>query len=105
MAGGIYSTRFCLGSTAAAVEFKVPAGKVAVIKSITAVNTSPNAQAASISLAGVYIWYGSLPGLSTLVPPGLMIVANAGETLLFGGSAAVHVHASGYLLDRLATGP
>jgi hypothetical protein len=98
---GVYSTQFCCGATAPARLYTVPSGKVAVLKCIVGVNTSTTAGAVSVDIGGVFIWFGSVPGSSTLMAAGLMVVVNEGQTMKFSGGATFHLTASGYLLDQL----
>lgn len=98
---GVYSTRFMMGVTAPALLYSPPAGKRAVVKCITAVNTITAAQGASLDIGGVFLWYGSIPGASTLVVTGLQVVIYPGEVLKLAGAANIHAQASGYLLDTL----
>jgi len=101
---GIYSTQFCLGATAVALKYTVPAGKLAVIKCVTGVNTYTSPLAATVDISGTYIWIGSIPGAGALTAGGLMIVAKAGQIITAAGEARIHLSVSGYLLNTLPGG-
>jgi hypothetical protein len=98
----VYSTQFILGATTAPRKYTVPAGKVAVIKCITAVNTATVVNTVSLDIGGIYVWLGSIPAASNVNASGLGIVCTAGQVMSAAGGAALHFSISGYLLDVLA---
>jgi len=103
MAGSIYSTRFLAGSGLASgsgVTYPVPAGYVAVVRTITMNGGGAGGEDGLAIIAGV-------AGFArTKLPAGVAgstwnghVALNAGETLeLFAVSGPVDMVASGYLL-------
>lgn len=99
---GVYSVRFLLVKATSFVYYVVPNGKVAVLKSMSAVNDSTSSVQGRITLAGISLWYASVPGESNGGRDGLHIVMNAGESLgCAANSPGMFFCASGYLLDKL----
>jgi hypothetical protein len=101
----VYSTQFYSGATAPAGAYTVPAGKVAVIKHIAAVNTGGTPAAMDCRLGSVVFWYGSVPAATNLQEKQMNVVAREGQTMTFNGGSALHMTISGYLLDKLPPGP
>jgi hypothetical protein len=99
---GVYSTRFILANGSGTFRYTVPPGKRAVIKCMTVTNVSSAPVGGSILLAGLFVWFGSVPGLSTVVQSNLTMVCNSGEALeMAANTPGMALHASGYLLDQL----
>lgn len=97
---GVYTVRFLIFSGLGTYPYVVPAGKRAVIKQISLVNLSSGNAGYNVSVAGVRIWYGSVPGGASAVSGNLTLVANAGETLTVStGVAEMSGVVCGHLLD------
>jgi hypothetical protein len=98
---GVYSTRFFAVSVgAAAVSYQIPAGKRAVIKCATAVNSGAASAVAYLYITGANLWIATVPGKGSSLATGLMIVVNAPELIYVAtDGATLSLHASGYLLD------
>lgn len=100
MPGKPYSTRFILFSNGGPQSYFVPTGKTAVIKCVTAYNSDTAAHPAAITISGILAWSGSVPGVSPLVASNLTVVVTGGEEIkAIGGTGAVSMHASGFLLE------
>jgi hypothetical protein len=101
--GPTYSTRFMVHAALEAepqsLNYVVPAGKRAVIKSVVAFNGGAAAALVSLRLAGSWVWSASVPGGSNGVSADLFMVAYAGESLeLYLGAPNMGGTCSGYLL-------
>lgn len=103
----VYSTQFALMHGGASVVYTVPAGYIAVIRSVTAFNASPVVP----EDGHVYLGDSSVTiyqrTLSTFLPssPGyydaqeLRVVVDAGDRIHVEGGPDVDVSVSGYLLS------
>lgn len=99
MAAGAYSKQFILGLGIGPKTYTPPPGKSAVLKCLTAMNGTAGAIGATVDIAGIYIWYGSIPGTQTLVVSGLHIVIKPGQVLKMEAAlTGCHLQASGYEL-------
>jgi len=108
----VYSTQFILGqvtSVATTLSYTVPAGMVAVVRTVTAVKAVAATAANVLAFidpagpgAGIVFWYGSMP--STSVIQGVQfegrVTANAGDVISVQHStgASSFMTVSGYLL-------
>lgn len=111
----VYSTRFILGQVTAAagtLSYVVPAGRVAVIRSITLVKqAAATASNAVITIdpagpgAGAAIFFAAMTSTTVIESRSLEcnVVMNAGDTLLAQRSSGgdTNVSISGFLLTAL----
>lgn len=101
----VYSQRFCqLWNSGQPSTYVVPAGKRAVIMSVSAINGSATQAAAQVAITGVGIAaYALMPAAPAGVEvTNLRQVVNAGETISFtiGGTGGYGM-VSGYLFDAV----
>lgn len=102
----VFSTRFLLSTGSTGATYTVPSGKVAVLRSVTAVNRDGSSQwfLVSINPAGAYVVFGQLEANDATVGRAssireLRLVVNAGEQMRVSTSSAnMDVTLSGYLL-------
>jgi hypothetical protein len=94
----VYSVRFALGK-GGDHAFEVPSGKRAVVKCVSAYNTTASAGAVAIFIGALPVWQDAVQGNRPLAASGLMVVVNAGEVLQLSPTSGVVAQASGYLLD------
>lgn len=98
---GVYSTRFALQALNVPAVYTVPNGKRAIVKMISAYNAESVASGFSMSVAGIYVWFASLPGGQPALQPNLFIVVRSGEQMKWlSDRGNTYIHASGYLLDE-----
>jgi len=107
MAQPVYSTQFCKGSVGGspAILYTVPAGYIAVLRSIAAYNNTGTAQSVLLSPGvsgsseGAFAKDDSLASGDVFQWEGRQVL-NAGEQLIVAfPNATVAVMASGYLLE------
>lgn len=99
MAGGVYSTRFIMAAGAAGGSYTVPPGYRAVVKALSVINLGASTGNYGLLVAGVQVWFGSVPGPGASAVSGLMLVVYTGEKLqLNHGSSSFTSMVSGFLL-------
>lgn len=101
----VYTTRFfAFGGATTTRSYTVPAGKRAVVKSISAVNNLGSSASAALQVGGVYAWYVTLPAATSSTSFETRQVAYAGETILCTTTGQdTRVHVAGFLFDDPAT--
>lgn len=62
-----YSTRFIRASGAGSVDYTVPAGMRAVVRTVDAAQYTGTAGLAALLCGGYTVWFGSLPGANSSV--------------------------------------
>jgi hypothetical protein len=99
----VYSTRFVVvPSGAGDVAYTIPAGKLAVVKMMSAYNNSGSTAQLRLFMAGTAIWGASVPGSSGVFGSGLHLVGYAGELIeVTWNATSGAAYAGGYLLDAL----
>lgn len=97
---GAYSERFILwGASNWSPYYTVPAGKRAVIKSVSSANPGNSASSVWLEVKDITVWYGSVPGVSGLAASGLMVVLYAGEHMrVYNGASGQATVICGFLL-------
>jgi hypothetical protein len=102
----VYSTSFAQAYNGAGVNYKVPAGYVAVLRTVTLVNRSSSATAnlqLRINETNLIIFerildaYAATSGNASVILD-MHVVINAGQTLVGLASPGVDATLSGYLL-------
>lgn len=99
----LYSERFIKNSgIGASTTWQIPAGKRAIVKTCSGLNSAGTAGTAYASIEGCIFWYGSSAGGSAFPTFNGMAVAYPLEhlTLVTTGSV-VSAQISGYLLDTV----
>lgn len=100
MSGPVYSTRFVFATLSGAwTWFNVPAGYVAVIKSIVMTNNSVDAGDGLVAVGTSLVWLQRFPGAGGAISVAMHLVVNAGESI--GGNpehGGMVVVVSGFLL-------
>jgi len=103
---GVYSVRFCSARSQQNVEFKVPAGHVAVVRNVTAFNRNaqPQPYDVRISYGPTYVCGGFLAGSGATGTRqysdtwDLRVVVREGESIFADAGQDVDMVVSGYLL-------
>jgi hypothetical protein len=97
----VYSVRFIIASNVAGTyNYVVPAGKRAVVKSVSAFNTHPTTTQNVYLNVGPTLWAAAVPAQAAATPPEIMIVAYAGDTIgLVIQHGDLRAQCSGYLLE------
>lgn len=96
----VYSTRFLLHTTAGTRNYTVPAGKRAIVKGISSMNTGAAEQTVYLNIAGATVWSLPVPAGKGVAPPELFLVANGLETVgVVNQNADLRSIVSGYLLE------
>jgi hypothetical protein len=101
----IFSTRFLATTGGVAEAFAVPAGQLAVVRCVTAINmgSAEGNWNVQITPQGVYFaggWEPPLPTGGSVVEPqvlDLRVVVQAGESIYGASAVGVHLTVSGYL--------
>lgn len=98
--GSVYSTRFLLKAGGSAT-YTVPAGKRAVVKGMTTVNSSAAQRGMSMTIAGFPVFVLYTPAGGCLERSSLHLVANAGENITINLDTDITCQVGGYLLDAV----
>lgn len=96
--GAVFSKRFLIAK-AGLVQYTVPDGSRAIVKCVTASNTSAGARAFGVYIGDDLVSYRIIQPSSSLELVGLTIVVNSGEKLGLFSEAPATAQCSGYLLD------
>lgn len=94
-----YSKRFLYSGGGVAAIYVVPAGFVAIVKSVTGFNGAATAGQVALQINGSTIFASNPPAGTPVTAAGLMIVYNAGEEMKLFGTASLNSQVSGYLLE------
>ena len=100
MAGRVYSQRLILQYGQGPFVYTPPSGQRAIVKQLTAANTSAAAVKLNVYMLGVNVWFADVPGGSCAVASGLHIVVNELEAFTMAciaGSMSLSAH--GYVLS------
>lgn len=102
----VYSERFILATALGhSTPFVVPAGKRAVVKSISADNSETVAAAVVLYLGALPVWAALLQASSAIAIGGQMVVAYQGESIdIWLSQNNCHAQASGFLLEASSAG-
>lgn len=95
MAAGVYSVRFFSVFGPYNLDYYVPDGKRAVVRSINMVNTSSAEAQVLLYAVTAYIYFRILPGSSAVTPVDMRVTLYAGERLAistFGPEPSVSVN-------------